>query len=80
MYRLMYDIFRFNVRARALVYQWRDQSEEDNDEYWDDLSIGQYLQREGYSDSFSDNYFIVSSTNISILVRSDLILVLFNSQ
>lgn len=65
MYRLLYDIFRFNVSARALVYTWRDQANDSEDDSVGDLSIGQYFTREGYSDSFANNYFIVSARTLS---------------
>lgn len=41
---------RFNACARRLV---KGKEEEE-------LSIGEYLDREGYSDEFRDNYLIVS--------------------
>lgn len=48
MWRMLFDIMRFNVCAvRVLVEN-------------DDVSIGEYLQREGYSSRFRDDYLIVS--------------------
>jgi predicted NAD/FAD-binding protein len=48
MWRMLFDILRFNACAvRVLV-------EEDGD-----LSIGEYLRREGYSSQFKDDYLIV---------------------
>lgn len=54
MWRLIYDVLRFNACARRLVVGWKRDSD------FDDLPIGEYLQNEGYSDSFRDNYLIVS--------------------
>ncbi len=50
MWILLYDIMRFNMCARRLL----DGPVELG------LSIGEYLHREGYSDSFRDNYLLVS--------------------
>jgi predicted NAD/FAD-binding protein len=47
MWRMLFDIGRFNACAVRVLG-------ED-----DDLSIGEYLQREGYSPQFRDNYLIV---------------------
>ncbi|KAG2123795.1 hypothetical protein DEU56DRAFT_893401 [Suillus clintonianus] len=51
MWRLVYDVLRFNACARRLV-----SSKAASDD--SDLSIGDYLDREGYSASFRDNYLI----------------------
>ncbi|KAJ7364847.1 FAD/NAD(P)-binding domain-containing protein [Mycena albidolilacea] len=48
MWRLIYDVLRFNACARSIIT-------DDSDE---EFSIGDYLDREGYSDSFKDNYLI----------------------
>ncbi|KAI0076337.1 FAD/NAD(P)-binding domain-containing protein [Panus rudis PR-1116 ss-1] len=52
MWRLIYDVLRFNACARRLVM------EKKGGEGGDDISIGDYLEREGYSDAFRDNYLI----------------------
>ena len=49
-WRLFYDILRFNACARRLI----DDPERDTK-----LSIGEYLERERYSDAFRDDYLIV---------------------
>jgi predicted NAD/FAD-binding protein len=51
MWRLIYDVLRFNACARRLLV--------DQNKFLRDCSIGEYLRREGYSDSFRDNYLIV---------------------
>lgn len=56
MWRMIYDILRFNAKARQLVSQWNKQ----NSEAWEDYSIGEYLEWGSYSDAFRDNYLIVS--------------------
>ncbi|KAF5348456.1 hypothetical protein D9756_009552 [Leucocoprinus leucothites] len=48
MWRMLYDVFRFN--ACALRYLRRPDERR--------ISIGQYLKEEGYSDAFKDNYLI----------------------
>jgi predicted NAD/FAD-binding protein len=52
MWRMIYDVLRFNACARRIAQA--PVVEED------DMSIGTYLQREGYSERFKDDYLIVS--------------------
>ncbi|KAF8904243.1 FAD/NAD(P)-binding domain-containing protein [Mucidula mucida] len=54
MWRMLYDIFRFNASAKRLVSLWNKQ----NAEQWEDYSIGDYLDWGSYSDAFRDNYLI----------------------
>jgi predicted NAD/FAD-binding protein len=56
MWRLIYDVLRFNACARRLLVVSND---------FDDRSIGEYLDGEGYSNSFRDNYLIVSDHFLS---------------
>ncbi|ESK85916.1 amine oxidase [Moniliophthora roreri MCA 2997] len=53
MWRMIYDVLRFNASARRLIAQWNS-----GDDTWIDMSIGDYLTQNGYSESFSDNYLI----------------------
>jgi predicted NAD/FAD-binding protein len=63
MWRLIYDVLRFNACARRLaIASNRSNSLED-------LSIKRYLDNEGYSDSFRDNYLIVSALVLSSRCR-----------
>ncbi|PPQ69909.1 hypothetical protein CVT24_003243 [Panaeolus cyanescens] len=48
MWRMIYDVLRFNACARRVLLE--DQYEE--------ISIGEYLTKEGYSDAFRMNYLI----------------------
>ncbi|KAJ7194229.1 FAD/NAD(P)-binding domain-containing protein [Mycena pura] len=48
MWRLIYDVLRFNACARSIITSDSDA----------EISIGEYLDREGYSESFRDNYLI----------------------
>ncbi|KAJ7490728.1 FAD/NAD(P)-binding domain-containing protein [Mycena latifolia] len=48
MWRLIYDVLRFNACARSII----------TGDFNAESSIGEYLDREGYSDSFKDNYLI----------------------
>ncbi|KAG2009646.1 amine oxidase [Coprinopsis cinerea AmutBmut pab1-1] len=50
MWRMVYDIFRFNACSRKVLMQ--------KDESGTELSIGDYLVRENYSVAFRDNYLI----------------------
>lgn len=59
-YRMMWDIFRFHVFAKDLL------SEEGESEQ---LSIGEYLDREGYSQSFKEDYLLVS-LNLFLITSS----------
>ncbi|KII86705.1 hypothetical protein PLICRDRAFT_113438 [Plicaturopsis crispa FD-325 SS-3] len=52
MWRLIYDVLRFNACARRLVMGTRVVGSPER-------SIGEYLSRENYSRSFRDNYLIV---------------------
>ena len=47
MWRMLFDIARFNSCAVRVLDEGGD------------LSIGEYLRREGYSSQFKDNYLIV---------------------
>ncbi|KIK92424.1 hypothetical protein PAXRUDRAFT_829965 [Paxillus rubicundulus Ve08.2h10] len=49
MWRLLYDVLRFNACARRLAI---------DDNSMENCSIGDYLVREGYSDTFRDDYLI----------------------
>lgn len=63
MWRLLYDVLRFNACARRILFQpVREGSPE--------ISIGGYLERNGYSDAFRDDYLIVSTSAIWAMLRS----------
>ncbi|KAJ7066491.1 FAD/NAD(P)-binding domain-containing protein [Mycena amicta] len=49
-WRLIYDVLRFNAYARSILAEKAHGDKE--------MSIGEYLDREGYSDAFKDNYLI----------------------
>ncbi|KAF8879100.1 amine oxidase [Gymnopilus junonius] len=49
MWRMIYDVLRFNVCSRRVLLDEKDA---------EDISIGEYLSREGYSDAFKNNYLI----------------------
>lgn len=56
---MLYDVLRFNASARRLVGRWNTNNGKGVDGDVVELSIGEYLRREGYSESFRDNYLIV---------------------
>lgn len=61
MWRLLYDVLRFNACARRIAMrQPKDKVT---------LSIGEYLKREEYSDTFRDNYLIVQLCPFRIRIR-----------
>ena len=62
MWRLAYDMLRFNACARRVL------KIEDEKASAEELSIGDYLKTEGYSDTFRDDYLIVSLSSPHIQV------------
>ncbi|KAM5534988.1 hypothetical protein V8D89_011361 [Ganoderma adspersum] len=53
LWRLMYDLLRFNANTQRFLIELEGKSSDA-----EDISIGTYLERHGYSDSFRDNYLI----------------------
>ncbi|KAI0766368.1 FAD/NAD(P)-binding domain-containing protein [Trametes elegans] len=53
MWRLLYDVLRFNASAQKLLYELERRGVQENE-----VSIGDYIEQNGYSDSFRDNYLI----------------------
>ncbi|KDR82518.1 hypothetical protein GALMADRAFT_151612 [Galerina marginata CBS 339.88] len=51
MWRMIYDVLRFNACARRVLLKTEDISERE-------ISIGDYLNNEGYSAAFRNNYLI----------------------
>lgn len=70
---MLYDVLRFNASARRLVGRWNtntnDNGAVDVDVDVVELSIGEYLRREGYSESFRDNYLIVRGGGLFFFLR-----------
>ncbi|EGO19192.1 hypothetical protein SERLADRAFT_418489 [Serpula lacrymans var. lacrymans S7.9] len=64
MWRLLYDVLRFNACARRLVTACNQTLEDHN------MSIGKYLDREGYSLSFRDDYLIASLLSLLYIIVS----------
>lgn len=52
-WRLVYDVMRFNACAHSLVMGW-------SKGIGGEMTIGEYLKRERYSDTFRDNSLIVN--------------------
>lgn len=51
---MIYDVLRFNACARRLIIGWdRDTSSTE------DMSVGEYLKKEGYSEQFATDYLLV---------------------
>ncbi|KAG8831028.1 hypothetical protein FRC17_003850 [Serendipita sp. 399] len=53
MWRMIWDILRFNACARKVLVQM-----EKKKGGYEDVSIGEYLEKNGYSDTFRDDYLI----------------------
>ncbi|KAI0042044.1 FAD/NAD(P)-binding domain-containing protein [Auriscalpium vulgare] len=51
MWRMLYDVLRFNACARSIL-------KDDKADLGAEMSIGEYLQKEGYSDAFRDDYLL----------------------
>lgn len=54
-YTMLFDIFRFNQYSTDILDHEAGKADRD-------LSIGQYLEKYNYSESFKDNYLIVILT------------------
>ena len=68
MWRMLYDIFRFNACARRIITDTGKEQDFDAK-----MTIGEYLERERYSSAFRDNYLIVRRTSIaSYNIRADI--------
>lgn len=67
MWRLIYDVLRFNANAQKLLIDMESQGGPDKE-----LSIGSYLKQNGYSDSFRDNYLIVCGLSTLSHLAADL--------
>lgn len=57
MWRMLYDIVRFNACSRSLL------------ESTSNASIGEYLEANGYSDAFREYYLLVSPSTSHIVKR-----------
>lgn len=61
MWRMIFDILRFNQFALDLLMHNEGSPREvvnGGTAHFQDISIGAYLEREGYSDAFRDDYLI----------------------
>jgi predicted NAD/FAD-binding protein len=54
MWRMLYDIFRFNACAREVI-----KTSGKHQRFSANMTIGEYLEQERYSAAFRDNYLIV---------------------
>lgn len=57
MWRMIWDILRFNASARKLIVEQERQMEGESIEA-NEITIGEYLDKNGYSDGFRDDYLI----------------------
>ena len=51
---MVFDVLRFNLFALDIL----------KEEGTDDMSIGEYLDREGYGDGFKEDYLLVGSIGL----------------
>jgi predicted NAD/FAD-binding protein len=57
LYRMIFDVLRFNLYALDLLKQ--EEGKEGKE-----LSIGEYLDREGYGEGFKEDYLLVSGLSM----------------
>ena len=64
MWRMVYDVVRFNASARNFLLSVDEDKPSEK-------SIGDYLEQEGYSEAFRNNYLIVGyfAPNIGLLTK-----------
>ena len=64
MWRMVYDVGRFNASARNFLLSVDEDKPSER-------SIGDYLDQEGYSEAFRNNYLIVGyfAPNIGLLTK-----------
>jgi hypothetical protein len=67
MWRLVYDVLRFNACARRLIVNWDRMLSP-----VDDMSVGEYLKKEGYSEQFATDYLLVSTAELWCVLSPDL--------
>lgn len=80
---MIFDVLRFNALAMKQLESYEeaaiekrkgDQSadgyEDDEDEGEEELSIGDFIEREGLSDAFRDDYLLVSARADELKVAS----------
>lgn len=60
MWRMIWDILRFNASARRLLAEVEGTSLDSKVADAKELSVGSYLKANGYSDCFRDDYLLVS--------------------
>jgi predicted NAD/FAD-binding protein len=61
LYRMIFDVLRFNLFALDIL----------KEEETDDMSIGEYLDREGYGDGFKEDYLLVCPLILNKLNADD---------
>jgi predicted NAD/FAD-binding protein len=74
MWRMIWDILRFNASARRLLVQTEAEPAGADTKAMQDakqVSVGEYLREHGYSESFRDNYLLVSIGCISLSCPND---------
>jgi len=59
LYRMIFDVLRFNLFALDIL----------KEEETDDMSIGEYLDREGYGDGFKEDYLLVRLPSLLVVGR-----------
>lgn len=64
-WRLVWDVLRFNTFSLDILKDTADK--------YKTMSIGEYIEQNGYSDSFRDNYLLVSLEHIRANASAHLI-------
>ena len=70
-WRMLLDIFRFNLFGLDLIKDDAKKSAKDvqQDEDEADLSIGEYLEKQGFGEGFKEDYLLVSQEEYLELIQ-----------
>jgi predicted NAD/FAD-binding protein len=68
MWRMIWDVLRFNASARRLLAESESAVLDSKTVDAKEISVGAYLKANGYSDAFRDDYLLVSTINLLIIV------------
>ena len=62
MWRMIWDVLRFNASARRLLAEAESESLDNKTSEAKEISVGEYLKANGYSHVFRDDYLLVSAS------------------
>jgi len=68
MWRMIWDVLRFNASARRLLAESESAALDKKTVDAKEISVGAYLKANGYSDAFRDDYLLVSTINLLVIL------------